>query len=79
MAYRAKARVSIYWVPDGANAMSVPNAQSYIFETQLETMPGGDTVTAGNLNTLGTNLGTDIQTGLNANISQITGWATGGQ
>lgn len=78
MAYRAKAVVTISWVGDGCGQMSVPGAQSYTFTTVLETMPGGDTVTAGNLNTLGTTLGTDIQTGLNANITAITNWATGG-
>ena len=79
MAYVANAVITIAYVGNGAGPMTVPEAQSFRIPIAQQLMPGGDTVTAGNLNTLGTSIGTAAQTALNANITQITGWSTGGQ
>ena len=79
MAYVANAVVTFQWVGDGCGPMTVPGAQSLRVSLPQQTMPGGDTVTAGNLNTLGTAIGTAAQTALNANIAAFTAWSTGGQ
>lgn len=79
MALQASVSIVLAYVGNGAGPMSVPAQQSIKLSLAPVTMPGGDSVTAGNLNTLGTNIGSAAQTAMNAILSQLSGWTTGGQ
>lgn len=90
MAIAAQVFVRLSFVPDGAGPMSQPSAQSIEIgyagpqasggsTIPLQIMPGGNTVNSTNLNTLGTNIGSAVQTALAAVQSTIAGWPTGGQ
>lgn len=94
MAIQAIVNVTLCFVPDGANAMSVPSAQSLDLSLSPSgstpggtastganlTMPGGNTVTAGNLTTLATQIATALtaQFTTAANLATVGGWPTGG-
>lgn len=91
MAYAAEVFVRLSFVPDGAGPMSVPTAQSIMVgysgptgggtgaNVPLQTMPGGNTASVSNLNTLATNIGTALQTAFAAVQPTVVNWSTGGQ
>ncbi len=81
--------VTISWLPDGAGPMTVPSAQAlkvlcdYIpAQTAIAAapiaVPGGDAPSTSNLNTAAVAFGAAISTLLQANVTQIQGFATGG-
>jgi hypothetical protein len=77
MAYVVKFSYAIYWVGDGVGNSPQPAAQVLkLFGS--EPVPGGDSPSSSNLNTVGVTIGVDIGAGLNANITQIQGFSTGG-
>ena len=89
MAIAAQVYVRLNFVPDGAGPMSVPAAQSIMVgysypqnttgaAIPLQVMPGGDTVSVANLNTLATTIGTALQTAFAAVEPVVAGWPTGG-
>lgn len=78
MAILATIRCTIGFAPDGGNQMTQQMAQSIVVVVGPTAMPGGNTASVANLNTLATNLGSALQTALAAAQPQINGWPTGG-
>lgn len=81
--------VNISWLPDGGGPMTVPTAQTlkvlidYVpaqagIAAAPIAVPGGDAPSTGNLNTAATAFGTAVSTMLQANVTQIQNWASGG-
>ena len=84
MAIYAVVTVRLSFTPEGAGPMSVPTAQSEVVGYPLipyQLCPGGNTASAANLSTLGSNIGTAVQTAFTSPGFQATiaGWGTGGQ
>lgn len=90
MAIAAQVFVRLCFVPDGANQMSQPSAQTIEVgyggpqasggsSVPLQMMPGGNTASVANLNTLATNIGSALQTAFAAVQPTVNGWPTGGQ
>lgn len=80
MAYGLRYSLDVVWIPDGAGAMTVPDAQRKKFsQTTIVAVPGGDAPTAANFNTAITGaMTTDLEAQVLASLTQIQGWATGG-
>lgn len=84
MAYKIRWEATVFWVPDGAGAMSVNSAQSLTETTKFGgnggavLVPGGDAPSTANITTACTTVGTNIAAAFNANIGQIQGFASGG-
>lgn len=85
--YLLDMRARIFWAPDGAGPMTVPEAQSIEATlgdsgsnagTGFILVPGANAPSTGNINTAVTTAATAISTYLQAQIAQIQGWATGG-
>jgi len=87
--YVLTGQVAINWVPDGAGAMSVPDAQKLtVFVNYIPTLaginaapitvPGANAPSTANLNTAAVAFGAAVSTMLQANVTQIQGFATGG-
>lgn len=80
--YILKWTASVSWVGDGAGPMSVPSAQTLkIASGQYGgsvIVPGGDAPSGANLTAAGVTAGVNIGSGLNTNLGQIQGFATGG-
>lgn len=76
----------IGWAPDGAQADTVPSAQSleavagdaYANAGGFTLVPGGNAPSAANVNTAVLAAAALISTYLQAQIGQIQGWASGG-
>lgn len=90
MAIAAQVFVRLCFVPDGAGPMSQPSAQTIevgyggpnaatASSIGLQMMPGGNTASVANLNTLATNIATALQTAFAAVQPTVNGWPTGGQ
>lgn len=88
MAYALQYSMVVVWIPDGAAAMTVPNAQRKKFvQTALVAVPGGDSPTAANFNTaigvtsgnvIANSMASDLEAQVLANLGQLQGFATGG-
>ncbi len=83
MAYVIDWEARIKWVGDGCGPMAVASAQQLLVSTLLQPsqavqVPGGDAPSTANITTACTTVGTNMATLLNASISQIQGFATGG-
>jgi len=89
MTYVIDWEARIKWVGDGCGPMGVPSAQVLQVSTLLQPytgsgtlipvpVPGGDAPSTANITTACTTVGTNMAAALNAQISQIQGFATGG-
>ena len=80
MAYGLKYTLDVVWLPDGAGAMTVPDAQRLkMTQSSIVLVPGGDSPTATNFNSAITGgMTTDLEAQVLANLGQIQGFATGG-
>ena len=86
MAYGLRYALDIVWIPDGAGPMTTPDSQRLkLVQTAIIQVPGGDTPTLTNFETaMGTtsalagSMVLDLQTQINAKLTYIQGWATGG-
>ncbi len=80
MAYGLKYSLDVVWLPDGAGAMTVPDAQRLkMMQSSIVLVPGGDAPTAANFNTAITGaMTTDLEAQVLANLGQLQGFATGG-
>ncbi|HEY1858666.1 hypothetical protein [Acidocella sp.] len=84
MAYKLKFRASVVWVPDGAGAMSVNDAQTLTVTTDFGgsggavLVPGGNAPSTANIVTACNTAATNMAAAFNANIGQIQGFASGG-
>jgi hypothetical protein len=82
--YKIRWEATVFWVPDGAGAMSVNSAQSLTQTTKFGanggavSVPGADAPTTANITTACATVGANIAAALNANIGEIQGFATGG-
>jgi len=82
--YVLKGIISVEWVGDGAGPMSVPSAQVLTVGNDFGanggfvTVPGGDAPSTANISTACSTLATNLAGALNASISQIQGFASGG-
>lgn len=80
-------KATIYWAPDGAGPVTVPEAQSLEASVgdagcnasgTFVLVPGGNAPTTGNISTAVTAAAALITTYMQAQIAQIQGWASGG-
>lgn len=78
MTYRLIASVQIGNFQDGGGQIGATPNGPIIELFQVEIVPGAQAPTQANFNTALTNLATDIGTQVAANLSQIQGFATGG-
>jgi hypothetical protein len=89
MGYALRYSMSVVWVGDGANQMSVPSAQVLKFTplNGLIQVPGGDAPTAANFNTaigvtsgnvIANSMASDLEAQVLANLTRLQGFATGG-
>lgn len=80
MAFGLKYSLNVVWIPDGANAMTVPDAQRKLFvQSSIVQVPGGDSPTAANFNTaISGGMVTDLEAQVLASLGQLQGFATGG-
>lgn len=78
MTYRIIASVQIGNFQDGAGQIGVTPNGPIIELFQTEIVPGAQAPTGANFTTALTNLATDLGTQVTANLSQIQGFATGG-
>lgn len=80
MAYGLRYSLDVVWIPDGAGAMTVPDAQRKKFvQAAIVQVPGGDTPSAANFNTaISGAMVTDLEAQVLANLGQLQGFATGG-
>jgi len=88
MAFGLRYSLDVVWIPDGAGAMSVPDAQRKKFsQSGIVQVPGGDAPTAANFNTaigvttgnvIANSMASDLQAQVLANLGQLQGFATGG-
>lgn len=78
---------TLYWAPDGAGSVTVPEAQSLQAVlgdsganagTGYVLVPGGNAPSTANVNTAVTTAAATLSTYLQAQIAQIQGWASGG-
>jgi len=86
--YLMTAKVTIGFAPDGADALTVPSAQSFeaSYDIQgnaaqgFQLVPGGNSPTAGNINTAVVAIAAAISTYLQTApvLAQIQGWSSGG-
>lgn len=85
--YLVGLKATIYWAADGAQALTVPEAQSLEASVELPQgnasasfvlVPGGNAPTAANINTAVTNAAALASTYLQGQIAAIQGWSTGG-
>lgn len=78
MTYRIIVSATIGNFQDGAGQIGVTPNGPIIELFQTEIVPGAQAPTQGNFNTALTNMATDLGTQIAANLSQIQGFATGG-
>jgi hypothetical protein len=80
MPYGLKYSLDVVYMPIGAGPMTVPDAQRIKFvQSSIVPVPGGEAPTAANFNTAITGtMTTDLEAQVLANLTQIQGFATGG-
>lgn len=80
MAYGLRYSLDVVWIPDGASAMTVPDAQRKKFnQSSIVQVPGGDSPTAANFNTaISGGMVTDLEAQVLASLGQLQGFSTGG-
>lgn len=84
MPYMLRYQMDVVYVGQGMNAMSVPSAQVKTFFNPnwplgSVLVPGGETPSAANFNTaISGGMVTDLEAQVLANLTQIQGFATGG-
>ena len=88
MAYGLRYSLDVVWIGDGAGPMSVPSAQRLkLTQTAIVQVPGGDSPSAANFNTaigvtsgnvIANSMASDLEAQVLANLTQIQGFATGG-
>lgn len=86
--YVIKYSMSVHWVGDGANAMSVPvGATKKFVQSASVLVPGADAPTAANFNTaigvtsgnvIAGSMAADLQAQVLANLTELQGFASGG-
>lgn len=93
MSYQLRAQVYIDYIGVGTGPMATPSAQTILLGQQalqgigltagnntvaVVPVPGGEAPSQSNFNTAISTLGTELQTAVANNLTQIQGFATGG-
>jgi hypothetical protein len=80
MPYGLRYTLDVVYIPIGAGPMTVPDAQRLkMVQSSIVPVPGGETPTAANFNTgITGGMTTDLEAQVLANLTQIQGFATGG-
>lgn len=80
MAYGIRYSLEVCWIPDGANAMTVPDAQRKKFvQSSIVSVAGGDSLTQSNLNAAITGgMTTDLEAQTALALGQMQAWNSGG-
>ena len=76
--YRLTYTVNISYIGDGAGAESVPFAQTLQVNGNQQVLPIGGTLSATSISNATSLMATDVNTQFGAVLSQIQGFATGG-